>query len=129
MERGAFYEHLAPGPNRQKGLILIFSSAPGDAAARIRENATCGGPFSGLCLPEVDDRVKQYDASADPKERQKLVTEIQKYLLDQYIFVPVMRGVLISGFGPRVANKPEEISGVIPQYIYVGPLEDVQLKD
>ena len=34
IERAAFYERLVPGPNRLKGLILILSGAPGDAAAR-----------------------------------------------------------------------------------------------
>jgi peptide/nickel transport system substrate-binding protein len=129
MERGAFYERLAPGPNRLKGFVLQFSSAPGDAASRIRENAVCGGAFSGLCLPEVDDRMKQYDASTDPKQRQQLLDEVQAYLLDQYIFVPVCRSVFVSGFGPRVVNKPEEINGAIPQYIFIGPWEDVQVKD
>ena len=39
MERGAFYKHLAPGPNQHKRLMSIFSGAPGDAAAPIREDA------------------------------------------------------------------------------------------
>jgi ABC-type transport system substrate-binding protein len=129
MERGAFYDKLAPGPGRLKGMIIQFSSAPGDAAARIRENAVCGGAFSGLCVPEVDDRMKQYDSSTDPAVRKKLLEEVQNYLLDQYLMVPVCRSVIVTGFGPRVASKPEDISGVIPQYIFVGPMEDVQIKD
>src|SRR5205085_11220979 len=77
MERGVFYEKLAPGPNRLKGLVLVFSAGPGDAAARIRESAVCKGTFSGLCLPEIDDRMAKYDASADPAERKKLIEEVQ----------------------------------------------------
>jgi peptide/nickel transport system substrate-binding protein len=129
MERAVFYERLAPGPNRLKGLILVFSASPGDAASRIRESAVCGGAFSGLCDPQVDDRMKQYEASVDPKERQRLIEEVQAYLLDQYIMIPLPRGVTVVGFGPRVANKLEEISGAIPQYIWVGPYEDIQVKD
>jgi peptide/nickel transport system substrate-binding protein len=129
MERGAFYERLAPGPNRLKGLVWMISGAPGDAAVRIRESAVCKGAFSGLCLPEVDDRMKAYDSSADPQQRQQLLTEVQNYLLDQYIMVPVCRNVFISVFGPRVLNKPDEISGAIPQWIWVGPFEDIQVKD
>jgi peptide/nickel transport system substrate-binding protein len=129
VERAAFYEGLAPGPNRLKGLVLQFSSAPGDAAARIRENAVCNGTFSGLCLPEVDGWMQKYDASTDPKERQQLLADVQNFLLDQYMMVPVCRNVLVSGFGPRVLGKPEEISGIIPQYIYIGPWEDLQVKD
>ncbi len=55
LERATFYEKLAPGPDRLKGFILQFSGAPGDAAARIRENAVCKGTFSKAlsldCVP------------------------------------------------------------------------------
>ncbi len=129
MERAAFYERLAPGPNRLKGLVLQFSGAPGDAASRIRENAVCKGAFSGLCLPEVDERMAKYDASTDPKERQQLLDQVQNHLLDQYIMIPLVRNVYTMAWGPRVANKPEEISGQISQYNYVGPWEDLQVKD
>jgi peptide/nickel transport system substrate-binding protein len=129
LERGAFYERLAPGPNRLKGLVLQTSAAPGDAAARIRENAVCRGAFSGLCLPEVDERMKKYDSSTDPKERQQLLDEVQAYLLDQYVMVPLIRFVFITSFGPRVGGKLEAISGAIPQYIWIGPWEDIQIRD
>jgi peptide/nickel transport system substrate-binding protein len=127
MERGAFYERLAPGPNRLKGFVIQLSGEPGDAAARVRENATCDGPFSGLCMPDANDRVQQYDASSDPKERERLLNEVQNYLLDSFLMVPVMRQVLIHGIGPRLANPLEEIEGAIPQYVYTGPWEDVRL--
>ncbi len=129
MERGAFYERLAPGPNRLKGLVLQFSGAPGDAAARIRENATCKGGFSGLCLPEVEEKMQRYDASANPQERERLLTEVQNYLLDQYILIPVYINALIVAQGPRVANKPTEIIGAVPQFPWPGPWEDVVLKE
>jgi ABC-type transport system substrate-binding protein len=128
LEREAFYERLTPGPNRLKGFVLQFSGSPGDAAARVRENATCAGTFSGVCIPEVDERMQKYDASADAQERKKLLDEAQAYLLDNYVMVPVQRQALIHGLGPRLANKSEEIEGAIPQYVYTGPWEDVQLK-
>jgi peptide/nickel transport system substrate-binding protein len=129
MERAAFYDKLAPGPNRQKGLVLQFSGAPGDAAARIRENAVCKGAFSGLCLPEVDERMQRFEASVDPQERQKLLEEVQNFLLDQYYMIPMVRNVAVWGFGPRIANKIEEINGSISQYPFLGPWEDIQVKD
>ena len=126
MERGAFYDKLAPGPDRLKGFVIQFSGAPGDAAARIRENATCKGAFSGLCMPEVDDRMKQYDASTDPKERERLINELQAYLLDQYLMIPLPRNVFTIAAGPRLAAaKIEDIIGAIPQYNWIGPWEDL----
>ena len=127
MERAAFYEQLAPGANRLKGFVIQLSGAPGDAAARVRENATCDGVFSGICIPDVSDRMQRYDASLDPQERKKLLEEAQSYLLDNYFMVPVLRQALIHGLGPRLANPVEEIEGSIPQYVYTGPWEDVRL--
>jgi peptide/nickel transport system substrate-binding protein len=127
LERNTFYEKLAPGPDRLKGFILQFSGAPGDAASRIRENAFCKGTFSGVCNDEVDSRMKVYDASTDPKERQRVLEEVQNYLLDNYLMVPMARNVILNVAGPRVAN-PTEIIGAIPQYPFTGPYEDVQLK-
>jgi ABC-type transport system substrate-binding protein len=129
MEREAFYERLAPGPNRLKGFVMQLSGSPGDAAARVRENAMCGGAFSGICPPDVDDRMTRYDASTDPAERQTLLTEVQNFLLDNYMMVPILRQALIHGIGPRLANKVEDIEGAIPQYVYTGPWEDVIIKE
>ncbi len=129
LERGAYYERLAPGPNRLKGFVLQFSGAAGDAASRIRENATCKGAFSGTCISEVDAKVKQYDESTDPTERQRLIGEVQAYLLDNYVLLPMPRNVVLSVAGPRLANKPTDVIGAIPQYPFLGPYEDVQLKE
>ena len=129
MERGAFYEQLAPGPNRLKGFVIQLSGEPGDAAARVRENAMCDGTFSGLCVSEVNDRMQRYDASTDPGERKQLLDEAQNYLLDNYLMVPILRQALIHGLGPRLANPVEEIEGAIPQYVYTGPWEDVRLAE
>jgi ABC-type transport system substrate-binding protein len=130
MERGAFYEAMVPGPKRLKGLVLVFSGQPGDAASRVRESAVTGGSFSGLSLPEIDEAMKRYDASTDLEERKKLLEGIQNYLLDQYIMIPVCRNVAIWGFGPRLANqKLEEVCGAVPQYNFLGLYEDMQVKN
>jgi peptide/nickel transport system substrate-binding protein len=130
LERGAFYDALAPGDNRLKGFVIQFSGAPGDAAARIRENAVCKGAFSGLCVPDIDQRMAKYDASTDPKERTQILTDVQNYMLDQTVFVPLVRNVFTVAAGPRLANpKIEDIIGSIPQYIWIGPWEDLQIKD
>jgi peptide/nickel transport system substrate-binding protein len=130
MERGAFYDAMGPGPTRLKGLILMFSGAPGDAAGRIRESAVTGGTFSGLSVPEIDNWMKQYDSSTDMQERKKLVEMVQTFTLDQYMMVPVCRNVAIWGFGPRLANNPlETVVGSVPQYNFLGPYEDMVLKD
>ena len=129
MERGAFYEKLAPGPDRIKGFIMPLSGAPGDAAARIRENAQCSGAFSGICDPQIEERMKRYDSSIDSKERETVLNEVQNYILDNFLIVPIARQAFTNVLGPRIANKAEDIEGAIPQYVYLGPYEDIELKD
>jgi ABC-type transport system substrate-binding protein len=129
LERAAFYDGLTPGPNRLKGLVIQLSGAPGDAASRIRENALCKGAFSSICLPEIDALMTKYDASTSVEERAKLSGEVQAQLLDNYLIIPIQRQAFINCLGPRVANKAEEVEGAIPQYNYLGPYEDVQVKE
>jgi len=130
MERGAFYDVLGPGPTRLKGFQLIFSGAPGDAAGRVRESAVTGGTFSGLSIPEIDNWMKQYDSSVDLAERKRLIETVQRFTLDQYLMIPVCRNVAIWGFGSRLSNaKLEDVVGAIPQYNFLGPYEDMTVKD
>lgn len=129
LERATFYEKLAPGPDRLKGFILQFAGAPGDAASRLREYAVCTGSFSGLCTDEVDSRMKRYDASTDDKERQSLLSEVQTYLLDNYLMLPMPRNVVLNVAGPRLVNTPTDVIGAIPQYPFAGPYEDIQVTD
>ncbi|MBI3966437.1 MAG: ABC transporter substrate-binding protein [Chloroflexi bacterium] len=129
MERAIFYEKLKPGPDRLKGLVIQLSGAPGDAAARVRENVLCQGIASGVCSPEIEDRMKKYDSSANQDERKRLIEEVQTYILDNHIIVPIARQAFINAKGPRIGNKVEEIIGAIPQYVYPGPFEDIQIKE
>jgi ABC-type transport system substrate-binding protein len=129
LERAAFYEALAPGEKHIKGFVMQLSGSPGDAAARVRENTLCKGTFSSLCLPDIEEPMKKYDSSTDPAERKKLLDQVQNYLLDQYLLIPILRQALPHAVGPRIANDIKDIEGSIPQYVYLGPYEDVQLKE
>ena len=71
--------------------------------------------------------MKRYEASVDPRERQRLLDEVQAYLLDTYVMVPTVRLAMVNCLGPRIANKAEEVMGSIPQYVYIGPYEDILL--
>lgn len=129
MERAVFITKTGEGPGALNGLVLNVTGAPGDAASRIRAWAICGGSNSRTCLPEIDEPFARYEKSVDPKEREQLLTEIQQYIIDNYVFVPIYRSAFINAQGPRIANNWEEIIGSVPQYVYVGPYEDVRLKE
>lgn len=55
------------------------------------------------------------------------VDEVQAHLLDNYLMIPTVRLAMLNCLGPRIANRAEEIMGAIPQYVYIGPYEDVQV--
>jgi hypothetical protein len=74
--------------------------------------------------------MKQYDASTDLQERKRLVEQVQKFTLEQFIMIPVCRNVAIWGFGSRLANsRLEDVVGSVPQYNFLGPYEDMVLAD
>ena len=128
MERAAYATKITEGVEAFNGILLSSSGAPGDAASRVRNYATCHGATSRTCVPFIDEKFNQYENSTNPQERERLLTEIQQYLLDNYIFVGIYQLVLPHAQGPRIANQWDQIWGAIPQYIYVGPYEDIMLK-
>lgn len=130
MPRAAFEDkRLAGRSGFTSGILINTWGTPGDAASQVRASSTCNGSASRVCEPDIERRMEAYDKSTDPKERERLVGEIQKYLVDNYIYVPSHGNVFTDVQGPRIANPWQEILGSIPQYFYLGPYEDVKLKD
>ena len=130
MERAAYTAKLAEGPGAFKGHLLIhYSASPGDAASWIRAWATCKGSSSRTCLPEIEEKFQRYEASVDPQERERLSNELQRYLVDNSIFVSIFRNALLNMQGPRIANRWDEIWGAVPGHPLFAPVEDVRLKE
>jgi len=71
----------------------------------------------------------KYEKSSNVEERTKLLNDIQTALLDNYYIIPILRQALLNVLGPRIANKAEDVEGAIPQYVYLGPYEDLEIKD
>jgi hypothetical protein len=71
--------------------------------------------------------MQRYEASVDPLSRTQLLTEIQAFLLDNYLLVPTVRLAMVNCLGARIANAAEEVMGSIPQYVFIGPYEDIRL--
>jgi peptide/nickel transport system substrate-binding protein len=132
MERAAFIDAHTKGPEALPGIIVFGSGLSGDAAARVRAFALCKtearGAASRTCIPELDAKFDRYEASTDPSERERLIKEIQLQLSDDYVFPYVYNIGLTMAQGPRIANDPEDIWFAIPQYYYLFPYEDIELK-
>jgi peptide/nickel transport system substrate-binding protein len=131
MEVSAYYAALAKNqtPDRLRGIVLEYSGGAGDAAGRIDSLATCQGVRSPKCVPQIQERYQRYTASQDPQERTRLLEEMQRFTLDEHIFVPIYRGIWFQAQGPRIANDPAEIWGAIPQFQFLGPYEDIRLTE
>jgi peptide/nickel transport system substrate-binding protein len=127
MERAAFLEAATKGVDGLPGLIINISSAPGDAAARIRAFATCNGSSSRTCIPELDAKFAEYEDETDPDERVRLITEVQRILLDQYVFPYVYTQTNLGVFGPKIASDPADVYGALPQFPLLAPYEDVEI--
>jgi ABC-type transport system substrate-binding protein len=75
--------------------------------------------------PEID---AWYALQAQERDRQKraaLLHQIQRKLYDEARFLPIWELGVLHASGPRVAVSG---LGVIPLFLFSGPLEDVQLK-
>ena len=74
-----------------------------------------------FCDPQIDAKFDQYEKSASPQEREKLLNEIQQYLYDNLIFVPLYRLVNISA-GPEGGQQPGRDLRLDPAVALPGPL-------
>ena len=66
--RAAFVEALTKGPEALPGMILNISGLNGDVATRWRAFVLCEGTSSRTCIPELDAKFAQYEASVDLDE-------------------------------------------------------------
>jgi peptide/nickel transport system substrate-binding protein len=132
MERAAFIDALTKGVDGLPGIVLNISGLNGDAAARFRAFALCKTEARGIssrtCIPELDAKFDRYEASVDPEERTKLMKDMQVMLNEQYVFPYVYNIGLTMAQGPRIANPVEDLWFTIPQYPYIYPFEDIELR-
>ncbi len=128
MDRGAFLGDINAGKEGTlTGMIVNISGAGGGAAARVANFATCDGSASRICDDFIDERYAAFLAATDADERQKILDEIQQYIIDEHIFVYAYTLGLNMAQGPDVVNPSTEVWGAIPQYVYPGPWEDIQV--
>jgi peptide/nickel transport system substrate-binding protein len=134
MERGVFLKRLQGGLKEWPGVQIIMNGARigGTWSNWYDSFFRCGG-FNGRdrnCVADLDKKFATYLASTDRSERQKLATEIQRGILEDYYFVPVFRHAFVNVIGPRIAAQKWQ--DVFPTYLTAGyayPWEDIRLKE
>jgi len=136
MERPVYYQKLLQGkpkdgyghkgfPGRQ--IVMAISVIAGDASTYIDNWVRCGGSYSFICDQRIDALWQRYLASRDLQEREDLMKQAQKLVLEEYMFVPIYVNSFTLGIGPRVGGKPDHYIRT-PQVVLPGPAEDFKLE-
>ena len=110
---------------RVKNLTFMGSGAPGNAATRIEAFMYSKGVQSFLKDPAIDQWFEQQSRARDRTTREALLHKIQQKVYDEASFMPLWQLGFLCVTGPRVAVSG---LGLIPDYIYSAPYEDVRLQ-
>jgi peptide/nickel transport system substrate-binding protein len=123
VERAA--DQAAHRDKTHKTLAVQTSGAFGSAATRLDTFVTSTGTQSWMKDPEIDAWYALQAQERDRPKRAALLHQIQRKLYDEARFLPIWELGVLHASGPRVAVSG---LGVIPLFLFSGPLEDVQLK-
>ena len=107
------------------GLLIGATGAAGNAAARLEPFFTKGGIYAYGTRPEIDDLFQRQANEGDRKQREALLHQIQKIVVDQAMVAPIFQQGFIWGVGARVEQPG---AGLIQGYPYAAPCEDLKLK-
>ncbi|MGH8067907.1 MAG: ABC transporter substrate-binding protein [Candidatus Entotheonellia bacterium] len=139
MEQPAFRAKMAEGRHGWPGnrtIIHDISVQPGSAASTIRLQATCESSSSMICEPYIETRWATYEASIDPEERSRLLKEIQKYVIQEYLIVPLYINPFVHVVGPRVLPEGDAPPGegfhrywATPQAPFPWPWEEWEVRE
>jgi peptide/nickel transport system substrate-binding protein len=108
-----------------KNLTFMGSGAPGNAATRVEAFMYSQGVQSFLKDPEIDQWFEQQSRARDRATRETLLHKIQQKVYDEAYFLPIWQLGFLCVTGPRVAVSG---LGLIPDYIYSAPYEEVRLQ-
>jgi peptide/nickel transport system substrate-binding protein len=86
---------------------------------------TRGGMYAYGSLPEIDDLFQRQAKELDRKQREALLHQIQKIVVDQALVAPIFQQGFIWGVASRVEVPG---AGLIQGYPYAAPCEDMKLK-
>ena len=125
-QRPVFLSMLREGREGFPGVQIGFSisTGPPDAAAYFRAFTLCNKSSSVICDDNIDSLMAQYEASLDLDERVQIVEEMQTYILDEFIFVPVYINAFAMGAGPKIKGNIQDYSLV---YTSLYPYEDLEI--
>ena len=123
LERAAFIE--AYTRKKLKNLVLGGSGAFGNAATRLETYVVKGGASVYGSYPDIDALYQKQAVELDRKKRAEILKQMQQILAERTIYAPIWELGFLNGAGARVG---ESGFGLIQDFAYTGPFEDITLK-
>jgi peptide/nickel transport system substrate-binding protein len=123
LERAGFLKENAE--KKLRPLVRTASGAPGNAATRIEAFVVSEGTFAYGGYPDLDGLFREQVSEIDRKKREAALVKIQQLMHERVMFLPLDEPALLNGVGGRVA---ESGLGLIGNYLYSAPYEDLKLK-
>jgi peptide/nickel transport system substrate-binding protein len=105
VEGPAFRAKIGQGRKGYPGnrtIVQNIDPRPGGAKAPISVYAACNSPSSFVCEPQIEELWTKHQASTRPEERDRLIKQIQRILIEEYYFVPIYWNPFVHAVGPRV---------------------------
>jgi peptide/nickel transport system substrate-binding protein len=133
MDQPAFRAKMGKGKAGWPGgktIVHEIAVQPGNAAAEVRTVATCASPATFICEPYIEERWAKHQASIDPEERTRLIQEIQRYVIAEYLVIPLYINTFVQAIGPRVLPEDDSFHKYwsTPQVGFPWPWEDWEVK-
>jgi peptide/nickel transport system substrate-binding protein len=123
LERAAFFGGLAE--KKLKNLVYVFTGDFGNAATRLESTVVSGGIWTYGSYPDLDALFQKQATELDRAKREEVLNQMQQLVFERVIAAPIWEIAFTSGVGPRVE---ESALGIIPNWAFSGPYEDVRLK-
>ena len=123
MERAGFFGQFRE--KKLRGVLLAFIGVHGNAATRLDAFVAAGGVYAYGSYPDIEALLKDQRNELDRKKREAMLHRIQQLVHEKAMFAPIWELAFMNGHGPRLA---ESGLGLIPDYFYSAPYEDVRLK-
>ena len=112
-------------------IINEISVSIGTAAMEIKLTATCDSPASHICEPYIEERWAQYQASLDPLEREELIKDIQTYIIEEFLVVPIFINPFVHAVGTNVLPEGDGFHKywALPQTAFPWPWDEWEVKE
>jgi peptide/nickel transport system substrate-binding protein len=123
MERAAFFGQFRE--KKLRGVLLAFIGVHGNAATRLDAFVAAGGVYTYGSHPDIEGLIQEQRSDLDRKKREATLHRIQQMVYERAMFAPLWELAFMNGHGPRLA---ESGLGLITDYFYSAPYEDVRLK-